>query len=529
MVNRCTPRLLGTILAVALGTAGCLDDEAAPPDDEGSGEQGLIEPDPGDKISCASPTIPTMSLGAVAASSITWTLTSTCANATLRLERQSFSTWSLVAGGSYGPWTVSDTGVAPATTYCYRAGATIGSKTVYGSASCATTTMAPPTAPAPGLSTKSTYGDGDGGYIQIVDTSTNEAGFRFWRRVADGTPEQLSPWENAWPSTGRAIEREDNSLPRGAGVSVCYQAEAFNAGGSAYSPEVCTTTEAGWPGRYVFRQWKLYDASSGAYFETTVPAPGAVYALRNTRTNKDLAHGGTSWGVKLTFEALKPAVRLYRNPASSKARLKNGELVALKIDGGGYLVHQSQTYGVDLGFRTTYDASVFQWRIIGGEDQPVGGTLTTDTYGNLGLYNTVAKAYLVNASQTFGISLGWAATPVLQADEVRQTRRMYQDPVQLSRYAMALEDRDIVSLYVPEQPDLRSVSFSRMNDASAPCDPATFVATVAPGQHLTALQLQKVFHDWPYDGPIGLDELWACGRWDAPGLRPELLVEITRR
>ncbi len=143
----------------------------------------------------------------------------------------------------------SDTGLTASTQYCYklRAFQTKGAKTyvsAFSATACATTPAPPPPPPPPPPPTPSAPGQvyaglmtGITAWVQWVDNSTNEDGFRVERSSGDGANwlivGSIGPSSDSWVSfvdTTWTIEQ-----------AACYRVVAFNAAGDSPSSSVACT------------------------------------------------------------------------------------------------------------------------------------------------------------------------------------------------------------------------------------------------------------------------------------------------
>ncbi len=141
----------------------------------------------------------------------------------------------------------SDTGLTASTQYCYkvRAFQTKSSKTFFSAFSataCATTPAPPPPPPPPPPPTPSAPGQVSAGlmtgitaWVQWVDYSTNEDGFRV-ERSGDGT--NWMTVGSIGPSSDYSVLFVDTTWT--IEQSACYRVIAFNAAGDSPSSVACT-------------------------------------------------------------------------------------------------------------------------------------------------------------------------------------------------------------------------------------------------------------------------------------------------
>ena len=141
----------------------------------------------------------------------------------------------------------SDTGLTASTQYCYevRASQTKGAKTylsAFSAIACATTPAPPPSPPPPPPPTPSAPDQvyaglmtGITAWVQWVDNSTNEDGFRV-ERSGDGT--NWMTVGSIGPSSDYSVLFVDTTWT--IEQSACYRVIAFNAAGDSPSSDACT-------------------------------------------------------------------------------------------------------------------------------------------------------------------------------------------------------------------------------------------------------------------------------------------------
>jgi len=135
----------------------------------------------------------------------------------------------------------SDSGLSASTQYCYsvRAFQTKSSKTylsAFSAIACATTPAPPPPPPPPAPSAPGPVYAGLMTWVQWVDNSTNEDGFRVER-----SPDNGANWMivgSTGPSNDASVTFVDTTWT--VEQSACYRVIAFNAAGDSPSSVACT-------------------------------------------------------------------------------------------------------------------------------------------------------------------------------------------------------------------------------------------------------------------------------------------------
>lgn len=90
---------------------------------------------------------------------------------------------------------------------------------------------------------------------------------------------------------------------------------------------------------------------------------------------------------------------LFHRQSASKDPIKSGELIAISVRKGGFLVYEKGRWGINLGWSKT---PKFEWKIEGPKPNEVIVTGTA-----VGLYSTVENDYLMYESRDYGINLKW--------------------------------------------------------------------------------------------------------------------------
>lgn len=138
---------------------------------------------------------------------------------------------------------------------------------------------------------------------------------------------------------------------------------------------------------------------------TLDPTTSAEYDLVNEYAIKRLIYKEREYGINLDWGDLDPAtaaVNVLRQ-GSDTTPIRYGELVAIRVRGGGYLRYGKRDYGINLKWS---DDPVYEWQIAGS-----GSSTGTDVrLGDaVGLVNNTAGDTLFYDPRRYGINLKWLA------------------------------------------------------------------------------------------------------------------------
>lgn len=148
--------------------------------------------------------------------------------------------------------------------------------------------------------------------------------------------------------------------------------------------------------------WQI--VSSDAAGSPVVSTTDYEYKLRNRTYRQRLAYGERRYGINLVWVSVdvNPFNVRIVSRGGPGAPIADGDTVAIGIDDGGYLKHQSREYGINLVWA---DSPVFEWQVRSSADGSSG--LPIDTGGNVGLYNLVEDDFLFYDPRRYGINLKW--------------------------------------------------------------------------------------------------------------------------
>lgn len=126
-----------------------------------------------------------------------------------------------------------------------------------------------------------------------------------------------------------------------------------------------------------------------------------IYDLFNVTTSECIKYGSRFgnninlvWGDPEKSDNIR-----FQRQSDSKDPIKFGELVAINVRGGKFLVYEKGRWGINLGWSNT---PKFEWQFLGGTDGA-----TVETGKAIGLYSKVEDDYLMYESRDSGINLKW--------------------------------------------------------------------------------------------------------------------------
>jgi hypothetical protein len=150
---------------------------------------------------------------------------------------------------------------------------------------------------------------------------------------------------------------------------------------------------------------------------------GGKYLLKNTTVEFEfektkevlsaiLKHGKRRWGINLVWGTMTEKfnnsnyININRKPGAT-GPLKTGELVAIRVENGGYLSKKTSNAGVNLDFVSSnvietsipYEFAFFDQSGIEG--------LVVKTNIEYGLKNIIENDYLIYCGRDYGINLDW--------------------------------------------------------------------------------------------------------------------------
>jgi hypothetical protein len=390
--------------------SNCVVDDPVLDDEPALGEtaENLIGPGGGDDPGCTIPATPTLAVQSTTSSSVTLVARSACENAGTAIERRLGTTGTFVRLINPPLWDTPyiDPGRTPQTQYCYRVIANIGTSTRTSNIACGTTKMAPPTAPSPVTITNITSMSMT---LSFTDRSTTEDGFKVYHRAGTGydTPTTIATTSKTGTGAVHTLVLNPTGTGNGHGTH-CYLVNAYHADGQAWGTEVCAKLQT------------LADPPADAVQWRWIPQTGSETDLLLARKRGTLLSDSAWaylhyysrwWGVSLGWDDDYDwyDFEIERAPGSSLAPIVDGEQVAIKVDGGGYLQYEQRNWGINLGFSST---PKYQWRLrrLPGASGDREGYQMTGT--NFAIRNDVANDYLVYGDRSNGVHLKWYSDTV---------------------------------------------------------------------------------------------------------------------
>ncbi|MBI4203337.1 MAG: hypothetical protein HY532_09530 [Chloroflexi bacterium] len=137
------------------------------------------------------------------------------------------------------------------------------------------------------------------------------------------------------------------------------------------------------------------------------------YSLLNLTTGEYLVYESRQEGVEFGWSGELPGNVGFRSARSPASGVRFGELVAIQVNGGGYLCYRRRRSGIPLGWSAS---PAFQWEFrdltLANEENGIGDEVSTSR--QVGLYNHVAKAYVLCGDRAKGINLKWKNGPMQQ-------------------------------------------------------------------------------------------------------------------
>jgi hypothetical protein len=150
------------------------------------------------------------------------------------------------------------------------------------------------------------------------------------------------------------------------------------------------------------RDWFITDAAPSG----NEVIDGHFYRLLNRTLDRKIRYGEQTFGINLKF-GLKEGVtnirfeKFYAPGLPREGALRYGDLIAIHVEGGGYLRQAPRQFGIDLVWKSTPD---FKWTLYGSRGS-AGAIIRTGD--RVEVYSENLDASLVNADQTFGVDLGF--------------------------------------------------------------------------------------------------------------------------
>jgi hypothetical protein len=207
------------------------------------------------------------------------------------------------------------------------------------------------------------------------------------------------------------------------GTAECYRVLAMPVVAVGVSPGVsderCTVRpDPAWFPQSVplsADQWDVFSASHRPPAVNGAPVDDFRNIARSDQDGQELVHQGQTWGVDLGWNTGGSCWIFHGNGGGDK--LLTGQTLAMELcdshgNGTGlYLAFDDQTFGVDL---TLVDFPEWEWHVIGDSafrdnsaTGPARPGFDLAEGGAHALWSDRAGKYLVTGSQTFGVDLDW--------------------------------------------------------------------------------------------------------------------------
>lgn len=222
--------------------------------------------------------------------------------------------------------------------------------------------------------------------VRWYDRSTTEQKFVVYKRDQNGAWQVINqvPTRNVAGMSGDYSYLDTDHSVSGQ----CYMIAAVDESGRAgYTQEQCTVRPD--PSRFP----QTYPASTKKWYGLNNKNDGTG-DLCYSAPNLCLTHENQTFGVNLDWQEHSG---LWKIEAQGGPHLMQGQAVALRVWGGGWLKYGHETWGIDL---VLSDTPSYEWYVLSG---PPGSSI----YPDYALWNSAAKDYLVEAHRTWGVSLKW--------------------------------------------------------------------------------------------------------------------------
>jgi hypothetical protein len=138
--------------------------------------------------------------------------------------------------------------------------------------------------------------------------------------------------------------------------------------------------------------WQAF-GGSGA-IQSAIP-----FTIKNVTDKETLRYGKRVWGIDLVWDKSETLNNLKFEKQTGSGDVKYDELIAISVNGGGYLKYEKTRFGINLVFSAT---PAYEWRVGGGEvGQPV-------KFGEqFALMSEVEHDVMIYGKRPVGINLVW--------------------------------------------------------------------------------------------------------------------------
>jgi hypothetical protein len=224
--------------------------------------------------------------------------------------------------------------------------------------------------------------------IRWYDRSTNEQKFILFRRDVHGAWREIYEVPTSDVAGGGDYTYVDTDRSMS---GQCYKIAAVNAGGGGETQEECTVR----PDSSRFPQQVPSAVEKWDGLSNVNDGTGGLETTgRDFDTSLNWSH--QTFGISLDWS---DTPSLWKIEAQGGPQLMQGQAVALRVWGGGWLTYGFQSFGVQLQLS---DTPSYEWYIVGGTP---GSSISSN--GSWALWNSAAHDYLVEAHRSVGASLRW--------------------------------------------------------------------------------------------------------------------------
>ena len=186
-------------------------------------------------------------------------------------------------------------------------------------------------------------------------------------------------------------------------LGACGVSDEYS-GGAAAGGASLTASVPGIPAYIAEQEWanipknlRCINQADGSRLCPLASGFNHEHYIYNGHLGKFLSYGSRRNGINLVW-ADKPQMHFtYHMQGRSGGYITYGTPVAIHVKGGGFLVNQRRSRGIDLGWSS---APSYEWTFRGGS-----GLVDTNLRG---LFNTKINDFVINCSRKYGIDLRWA-------------------------------------------------------------------------------------------------------------------------
>lgn len=141
-------------------------------------------------------------------------------------------------------------------------------------------------------------------------------------------------------------------------------------------------------------QWEIISSNGGEI------KSGHLVTLQNRFVNESVTYGKRDMGINLVWSRSRD-LNTVKIENQTTTTIKTGELVAIRVEGGGYLKYESRKWGINLVWS---DTPVYEWELKSRDSQ--GSSLKANT--PISIYNRKVNDAMIYCRRPGRvINLGW--------------------------------------------------------------------------------------------------------------------------